>query len=253
MKIHQLRNATIIVHLGDRKLLIDPMLSDKGAFKGFVREGEGYQPNPIVELPDRSADALKEVTDCVITHCQGGHFDHIDSAGVEFLNTYDIPVWSVADDFDYLREQGLSPREFVDGTHGMTIAPIKARHGHGPEADMLGPGHGWFIAAPGEPSVFITGDTVLVDTVRNCIADMKPDIIVAPAGCANFGVGQDILFPLEDLVELAKIAPGKVVFNHMEALDHCPTKRTDLRTMMDNEGIGEKVLIPADGELINFS
>lgn len=249
MKIHQLRNATIIVHTAGRQLLIDPMLGDVGAFRSFKREGGGQQPNPIVPLPENAEAALREVTDCVITHCQRGHLDHIDDAGVAFLKEGGIHVWSVADDFGYLREQGLEPIEFVDGTYGMKIMSIDARHGHGPEGDMLGPGHGWYIAAPEEPSLYITGDTVLIDAVRQAIETLSPDIIVAPAGCANFGVGQDILFPLDELVELARIAPGKVIFNHMEALDHCPTTRKGLGDLLENAGVGEKCLIPADGEL----
>jgi len=252
MKIQQIRNATTIVHLGNHKFLIDPMLSDVGAFRSFKREGEGKQANPIVPLPVQTEEALQGVTDCIITHCQRGHLDHIDQAGVIFLTENNIPVLSIADDFEYLREQGLAPIKFIDGTHGMKVVPIKARHGHGPEGDLLGPGHGWFMAAPGEPSIYITGDTVLVDSVRNTISQLKPDVIVAPAGCANFGVGEDILFPLKELVELARIAPGKVVFNHMEALDHCPTTRKELKTLMTKENLSEKVLIPEDGELLTI-
>ncbi|WP_158946089.1 MBL fold metallo-hydrolase [Pseudodesulfovibrio cashew] len=252
MKIHQLRNATIIVHLNERRLLIDPMLGDVGAFRGFKRFGPGKRPNPLVPLAKGAHEALEEVTDCVITHCQRGHLDHIDPDGAGFLTEHDIPVWSVADDFAYLREQGLAPRELVDGTFGMTIRAIDARHGHGPEGDMLGPGHGWYIAAPNEPSLYLTGDTVLIDAVRTAIAVLKPDVIVAPAGCANFGQGQDILFPLEELVELARLAPGIVVFNHMEALDHCPTTRQELRILLEAEGVGHKCRIPEDGEMVGI-
>lgn len=252
MKIHQLRNATIILHVGDRRILIDPMLGDTGAFRSFKRFGDGQQQNPTVPLPDGALDALASVTDCVITHCQRGHLDHIDPDGVAFLKERAIPVWSVADDFDYLHEQGLEPQEFRDGTHGMRVLPIEARHGHGPEGDMLGPGHGWFIHHPDEPSVYVTGDTVLIAPVRDTIAELKPDVIVAPAGCANFGKGEDILFPLAELVELSRIAPGIVLFNHMESLDHCPTRRKDLAALMEREGVSEKCVIPDDGEMVTI-
>ena len=36
MKIHQLRNATCIVEIGNEKLLIDPMLDAKGCCPGIL-------------------------------------------------------------------------------------------------------------------------------------------------------------------------------------------------------------------------
>lgn len=250
MRIHQLRNATVILHLGDRRILIDPMLGDVGSFGGFKFVGGGKRPNPIIPLPDGTKDALAEVTDCVITHCQRDHLDHIDPVGIEFLKANNIPVWSAKGDFGYLRKKGLEPQEFTDGSLGMKVEWVKARHGHGIKGWLLGPGGGWYMAHPGEPSIYVTGDTVLVESVRNVLHNLAPDVVIAPAGCANFGFGQDILFPLDELVELANLAPGKVVFNHLEALDHCPTTREDLRKLMEKEGVGDKCLILNDGELV---
>lgn len=252
MKIHQLRNATFILHVGEHKLLIDPMLGQVGSFGGFKFFGGGRKPNPLVPLPPSARDALEAVTGAVITHCQRDHLDHLDNAGIEFLKRKDTPVWSVADDFGYLRKKGLEPKEFVDGSLGMKVEAIKARHGHGIKGWLLGPGHGWFMAHPDEPSIFITGDTVLVDSVKNAIIALKPDVIVAPAGSANFGFGQDILFPQTELIDLVKMAPGKVVFNHLEALDHCPTTRAGLDAYLADHGVREQCCIPDDGEIIEF-
>lgn len=253
MKIHQLRNATAILHIGERRILIDPMLGDVGAFGGFKYFGGGKRPNPVVPLPRGADEALNSVTDCLITHCQRDHFDHLDPAGVAFLRARNIPLWAHAGDFGYLREKGLSPREFVDGTHGMRVNAVKARHGHGFKGWLLGPGHGWFMHHPDEPSIYVTGDTVLVDSVRHALDELRPDIVVAPAGCANFGFGRDILFPLDELTELASMAPGMVVFNHLEALDHCPTKREELHAMLEARGVGGKCLIPEDGQMLAVS
>lgn len=251
MKIHQLRNATVILHLGDRRILVDPMLSEVGSFGGFKFVGGGRRRNPIVSLPDGAGAALEAVTDCIITHCQRDHLDHIDPMGIAFLKARNIPVWSARDDFGYLRKKGLDPQELTGNSLGMRITWIKARHGHGIKGWLLGPGGGWYMAHPDEPSVYVTGDAVLVENVRNAVTSLKPDIIIAPAGCANFGFGQDILFPLDELAELAKLAPGKVVFNHMEALDHCPTTRAGLRTLLKQKNVIDKCLIPADGELVD--
>ena len=53
-------------------------------------------------------------------------------------------------------------------------------------------------------------------------------------------------------VELTKAARGNVVFNHLEALDHCPTTRTGLRERMTAEGLSDRTHIPEDGEEVCF-
>ena len=102
------------------------------------------------------------------------------------------------------------------------------------------------------PSIYITGDTVLTDTVADAIARLQPDVVVAPAGCANLGFGDDILFPLPELLELPRMAPARVVFNHMEALDHCPTTRKGLRDRLTEAGLERKAHLPEDGELVEI-
>jgi hypothetical protein len=38
----------------------------------------------------------------------------------------------------------------------------------------------------------------------------------------------------------------------MEALDHCPVTREELRARAESEGLAEALLIPADGEVLAF-
>jgi len=76
--------------------------------------------------------------------------------------------------------------------------------------------------------------------------------VVAPAGAANMGLGGDILFSFEELITLAKQAPREVVFNHLEALDHCPTTRDALRKRIAEEGLSAHAHIPSDGEVLRF-
>lgn len=66
MKIHQLRNATIIVEIGPNRILIDPMLSPKNMLPPLRIFG-ARQRNPLVELPGSAAAALESVTHCLIT------------------------------------------------------------------------------------------------------------------------------------------------------------------------------------------
>ncbi len=50
MNIRHIRNATAVIEYGGKRILIDPMLSDKGSFDLF-QIGRQDQKNPLVELP----------------------------------------------------------------------------------------------------------------------------------------------------------------------------------------------------------
>lgn len=240
MKFRQLRNATALLTLGPHRLLIDPMLAKKGelmAFRPF-----GGQRNPIVDLPPSAADALASATGAIITHV---HPDHLDRRGVELLRERNLPVWSSAEDVSSLRRKGLDARVLESGALGpeSRVETIATKHGRGLLGLLMGKVRGFFLAHPGEPSVYLVGDSVLTDAVREAVTRLQPDVVVAPAGAANFGFGRDILFSVTELRELAALAKGKLVLNHLEALDHCPTKRSDL----------DFGLIPRDGEEIALS
>ena len=76
---------------------------------------------------------------------------------------------------------------------------------------------------------------------------------VVAAGRARLDVGQPLLMNEQDLLEFVELAPGKVVANHMEALNHCPVTREQLRVLLHQRGWTEKVLIPEDGECLELS
>ncbi|WP_166831893.1 MBL fold metallo-hydrolase [Thalassoroseus pseudoceratinae] len=74
---------------------------------------------------------------------------------------------------------------------------------------LMGPVAGYYLAHPYEPTVYITGDTVLTDMVETAIERLRPQVIVAPAGTANFGIGKDLMFSEAELIELAKLAQSE--------------------------------------------
>ena len=248
MKIHHLRNATAVITLGEHRLLLDPMLSDPAAMPGFKVFGGGRQRNPLVPLPASAEAALADVTGIVITH---EHPDHFDKPALAWIRERDLPVWAHAVDVPNLKRKGLDARPLADGALGARIERVQGQHGRGVVGWLMGPVSGVFIAYPGEPSLYITSDTILTDTVREAIERLKPGVILAPAGAANMGLGGDILFSRRELIELARIAPGELVFNHLEALDHCPTRRTDLRAALAEAGLSAHV--PEDGEALTFT
>ena len=250
MNIHHLRNATLILTLGERRLLVDPMLAAPGALPGFKMLGGGRRRNPLVAMPSAAEAALAQVTDVLITH---EHPDHLDSAGIEWTRARGLPVWASSIDVPSLRRKGLDARELREGELGLSVEVIPARHGHGLLGWMMGQVSGFYLAHPQEPSVYLTSDSVLTSAVLDALGRLRPDVVVAPAGAANFGAGPDILFSVDELMTLARSAPGEVVLNHLEALDHCPTSRIELRQRLAAEGLGARVHVPSDGQALHFA
>jgi len=250
VQIHHLRNATMLLTLGEHRLLVDPMLGGPGAMAGFKLFGGGRRRNPLVPLPPGTDVSLEQVTGVLMTH---EHPDHLDPAARDWIRARRLPVWASSVDVASLRRKGLDARELCDGSLGMAVEVIPAQHGRGVLAWMMGPVAGYYLAHPDEPSVYLTSDAVLTDAVLDALARLQPDVVVAPAGAANFGVGPDILFSVDELVTLVQRAPHDVVLNHLEALDHCPTTRAALRQRLEGAGLASRVRIPDDGEHLEFA
>ncbi|MEZ9820244.1 MBL fold metallo-hydrolase [Shewanella sp. 10N.286.45.A1] len=261
MKIHHLRNATFVIESGEHFILIDPMLGAKGSIPPFSVMRFKAKKNPTVELPKNAASLLNKVTHTILTHSQTlgfkplQHSDHLDAAGEQFLVRRDIPVTTPAKDKDYLEkyairvENGVEDWQSIDFLGGK-ITAIPAQHGHGWIHKVMANGSGFFVELPNEPSIYISGDTVLTDNIKRALAELKPDITVVAAGEAQMDVGQPLLMSSKEVLEFIALSPNKVIANHMEALNHCPTDRQTFSQVLKRHGLADKVLIPADGETL---
>jgi L-ascorbate metabolism protein UlaG (beta-lactamase superfamily) len=258
MHITQLRNATIILHFGRYHILVDPMLARKGALPALrLLDGQRLR-NPTVELPEDTQAALDGVTHCLITHCQKGHFDHLDRAGKQWLRERQLPVICTPHDAAYLRQRGLNVQLLQPGHSepqlflGGTIRTVRCTHGRGMIGAVMEHGVGYLIEMPGEPSVYLAGDTVLTDSVREFVRRHQPQVCVVPAGGARFDLGGEIIMGVDEVVEFTRIAQGTVVANHLEAVSHCPVGRDQLRQAGARAGLGSRLLVPEDGATMRF-
>lgn len=258
MQITHLRNATVLLEFTTPEgrpvgLLVDPMLAPQGSLPALRYLGAGRQRNPIVELPPNTDALLQRVTHALITHCQRGHFDHLDRAGKRFLRDRQIPVLCMPRDAGYLAQRGLQVlplsgpgrQPLALGGH---VTPIPCVHGRGWVGRLMEHGHGYLLELPGEPRVYLAGDTVLTPAVRDCLARLQPDVAVLPAGGARFDLGAEILMDAADVAEAAELLHGALVVNHLEALDHCPTSRASVRSLAEQGGWADRLWVPEDGE-----
>jgi L-ascorbate metabolism protein UlaG (beta-lactamase superfamily) len=257
MKITHIRNATLLIEAANHRVLIDPMLAPRGALPSLKYLGGQRRRNPIVELPDDVDTFLASATHALITHCQRGHFDHLDRAGKRWLREHRLPVLCMPGDAAYLRERGLVVQELnaEESTEalGGRITPVPCLHGRGWIGKLMAHGHGYVIEWPGEPTLYVAGDTVLTDDVRHVISALPAaSVSVLPAGGAAMDFGGDLIMDADQALRAVAGGRGRFVLNHMEALDHCPTSRIELRDEAVRRGLGERVKIPEDGESMAF-
>jgi L-ascorbate metabolism protein UlaG (beta-lactamase superfamily) len=254
MQIHFIRNATLIVHAGTERILVDPMLGPQGSLPPYAFIRHRPRRNPTVSLPPDVKPVLETITAGLITHCRRGHFDHLDRAGWRLLARRGVPVYCNPLDRAYLQRRGLAAVPLGPNRRhtflGGGIIPFETRHGYGLVGKLMGPGLGYLIELPGEPSLYISGDTVLTPVVRRVLVERRPDVAVLNAGGASLDLGRPILMPLEEKLEFVRLAPGTVIAVHLEALNHCPVTRAQFREAVAGAGLAGRVRVPADGELL---
>ena len=81
----------------------------------------------------------------------------------------DLPIFCQPQDTERLHADGFIDVRPVhgDATLGdLLIARTDGRHGTGELGEAMAPVSGFVLHAPGEPSLYIAGDTILCDEVR---------------------------------------------------------------------------------------
>ena len=77
--------------------------------------------------------------------------------------------------------------------------------------------------------VYVAGDTIWCDEVREAIEQHRPHTVVVNAGGARFNEGDPIVMTVDDVRTVRAAADGRVVVVHLEAINHCLERREDYR------------------------
>ncbi|UXR65928.1 MBL fold metallo-hydrolase [Bdellovibrio bacteriovorus] len=256
MKIRQIRNATILLDYGAQKILVDPMLCRAGRIPSLKWLTKNRRRNPLVELPDGTDQVLNTVTHVLITHCQKGHFDHLDQKAIKWIKSRRLPVLCQSDDEKFLKKLGFDVQMLIpdkkNSFAGGEISLVPCLHGEGLVGSFMAHGYGYVLDLPGHPRVYVVGDSILSNEVQSALSHFKPDVVVMPGGGARFDIGGEIIMGLDDVLPMLKLFSGTLVVNHLEALDHCPVTRQQVREVGEKHGMLSRLLVPADGEQMEF-
>jgi L-ascorbate metabolism protein UlaG (beta-lactamase superfamily) len=249
MRVRLIRHATLLVELAGVRLLIDPQLDPAGS-RPPITNTPSPRSNPLVELPEPANLIVRGLAAVLVTHLHG---DHLDQTAVELLPRH-APIVCQPPDSSNLRLRGFAdvrPVEESIELEGIRITRTGGQHGTGEIGAAMGPVSGFILAADGDPSLYIAGDTIWCDEVEAALAEHRPHTVVVNAGGARFNTGDPITMTAEDVVAVTRHDPSAhVVAVHMEAINHCLETRSDLHQRLRAEGLGSRVTVPEDGALV---
>jgi len=247
VNVRLIRNATILVDVGDTTFLVDPMFTPQGEMP-TVTDSPGVpeflttanqKRNPLVPLPD--VDLSYEAV--VVTH---RHPDHWDEAARAELDA-DVPLFCQPEEADEFTDEGFTDVRPVDDQttfDGITIYRTPGQHGHGELAEGMAPVSGFVFE--GDETVYVAGDTIWYEPVEDTLDEFVPDLVVLNGGEAQFDQGDPITMGVEDITAVREATDAEIAVVHMEAINHCLLSREELRA--ETEGVH----VPEDGEQISL-
>lgn len=254
MRLRLIRNATMLWDYAGQHILTDPLFADRFALPSY----SGRSRNPVAELPLAIDDILAGVELVLLSHLHGDHFD---AAARERLPKT-LPIYCQPSDAAMLQSFGFERITPVDSSFTWpagTLTRILGHHGVGPVEEDMGVSSGYILQAPGEPTIYWAGDSVLCEESRVAIERYHPDIIITHSGGAMWPVGSDgaralIIMDAEQTVTTSQLAPwARLVAIHLDSVDHATVSRADLRQAVAAAGPEGRILIPEDGEELTFA
>ena len=183
MKVTYLGTASVLLEYGGLRIITDPVLDSPGRSYSF---GPWYAPKSwFASTRDYAAPLsvkkLGSLDVALISHDQ--HADNLDEAGRLLLASVPFVITN-PHAARRLRATGLSAGEST-AVDGVTITAVPARHGprFTPQVTQV---TGFLLTAEGEPTVWISGDTVLSPELRAALPTLRADVAIIHCGGVTF-------------------------------------------------------------------
>ena len=253
MKLTLIRHATLLVELAGKKILVDPMLSPAGAMDP-VQQASNNLRIPMTPLPFDNASLerlILEVDAVLVTHT---HRDHWDEEAQKRIPKHHLLFCQPADE-EKIKAQDFTQVQAIADTFTwgkLTISRVGGQHGTGEIGKKMGPVSGFVLQAM-EQRLYIAGDSIWCEEVRQTLTAYQPNVVVVNAGAAQFLQGGPITMTAVDVQQVIQAAPAsRVVAVHMDNVNHCLLTREALRGFLTDRKLNDRCLVPADGDSLTF-
>ncbi|MEN7547628.1 MBL fold metallo-hydrolase [Rapidithrix thailandica] len=256
--IQLIRNATVVVELNNQKLLVDPILADKGTEPPIPFSNQ--LKNPTISLPVDKMTLVRHTDAVLLTHYHPDHFDQ----GAEKIIPKEMLIFCQPGDDEKLKAKGFHNLQVVDSTvqwEGVVISRFRASHHEGATGEPPFGESSSFHLQTDRESIFFTGDAVFDTRLKASLKKLQPPVIVANSGECTFSEENPVLAPgvtmtltTQEIKEMARFFPGsKIIAVHMDAINHCGLSKQEMRQFIEKESLNGQIVVPDEGDTISYS
>jgi L-ascorbate metabolism protein UlaG (beta-lactamase superfamily) len=267
VRLTYLGTAMIELELAGQRLVTDPVLDPAGSTYDF---GPWYAPRAWFssEKTYESPPAVLTSIDAVLLS-HDHHADNLDHAGRRLIES--AAVARVVTTVPGARRLGLGGRAIglspgaTTSIGPITVTATPARHGP-PATPKVHQVTGFLLAAPGEPTIWISGDTVLYPALRDYLAGLgaagvRVDVAVVHCGGVGFPrvpvLGAKLFtFDAAQAIEACRLlepTPALIVPIHRDGWTHFRQPEAALRDAFTAAGLAERTRFLALGEELTYS
>lgn len=261
MEIHLIRHATIKIKYGNKMFLVDPWLMKKDEMPGFPIGVNPEVRQPRVDLPI-SIDEIVNVDAVILTHT---HDDHWDEIAAKSINK-DLQFFvQNENDLNLIKHYGFTNVKIIEenGTQYERINLYKTGTQHGPRElvkpffDSINVPYdcmGVVFQSENLKTLYLTGDSIWCNEVKNAIDQFSPSIIVANLGGVSIfinGKAQNITMDINEKAQNKTLSSyaksAKIIGDHMDTTSHITFEREDVKKLnLPN------VVVPNDNQIITI-
>ena len=253
MQVQLIRNATLLLKVAGKTLLVDPLFAARDQYDPFAMAGNGLR-YPLVDLPfpaEELPQLVASLDAVLLTHTHPDHWDEV----AQQLLPKDLPIFCQPADMETLLGQGFTqvrPVEAQLDWEGIRLFRTSGQHGTGEIGQLMGTVSGFVVDAE-QQRLYIAGDTIWCDDVTQALDQYQPNAVVLNAGAARFVQGDPIVMTAAEVVQVARYAPQAQVYAvHLETVPHGTENRTTTQAVAEQEGLSARIHVPADGQWITI-
>src|SRR5271157_3713911 len=171
-----IRHATFVLKLNNKKILVDPMLSDVRVLPPIPSRANRMR-NPLIPLPVEINNLIKDVDAILLTHYHSDHFDKL----AEKILPKNILIFCQPGDDKKLKGKGFTNVQTINDKiewESISFKRFPANHAEGYFLNkLMGKSSSYYIQK-GIESLFITGDAILDKLLVNSLEEIKPNLII---------------------------------------------------------------------------